>query len=70
VSATVPPTVILTSNSERNLGDALKRRCLHLHIVLSRAEARWSASWKAACPDLREARKQLVAFIHEIRTLT
>ncbi len=32
VSAVVPPTVILTSNSERNLGDALKRRCLHLHI--------------------------------------
>src|SRR6201994_4029128 len=32
VSAAVPPTVILTSNSERNLGDALKRRCLHLHI--------------------------------------
>ena len=26
VSAAVPPTVILTSNSERNLGDALKRQ--------------------------------------------
>ncbi|MBJ7408359.1 MAG: MoxR family ATPase, partial [Bradyrhizobium sp.] len=32
VSAITPPTVILTSNSERDLGDALKRRCLHLHI--------------------------------------
>ena len=32
VSAVSPPTVILTSNSERDLGDALKRRCLHLHI--------------------------------------
>ena len=31
-SAIVPPTVILTSNSERDLCDALKRRCLHLHI--------------------------------------
>ena len=32
IAAARPPTVILTSNSERNLGDALKRRCLHLHI--------------------------------------
>ena len=32
VVAVAPPTVILTSNSERDLGDALKRRCLHLHI--------------------------------------
>ncbi|MDU3042625.1 MoxR family ATPase, partial [Bradyrhizobium sp.] len=31
IAAARPPTVILTSNSERNLGDALKRRCLHLH---------------------------------------
>src|SRR5437870_7216257 len=30
VVAVAPPTVILTSNSERDLGDALKRRCLHL----------------------------------------
>ena len=28
----VPPIVLLTSNSTRDLGDALKRRCLHLHI--------------------------------------
>ena len=32
VVAVAAPTVILTSNSERDLGDALKRRCLHLHI--------------------------------------
>ncbi len=30
--AKVPPVVILTSNNVRELGDALKRRCLHLHI--------------------------------------
>ena len=28
----VKPIVILTSNAARDLGDALKRRCLHLHI--------------------------------------
>jgi MoxR-like ATPase len=32
ISANVPPLVILTSNNVRELGDALKRRCLHLHI--------------------------------------
>ena len=32
VGADVPPIVLLTSNSTRDLGDALKRRCLHLHI--------------------------------------
>ncbi|MGH7041197.1 MAG: AAA family ATPase, partial [Acetobacteraceae bacterium] len=29
IAATIPPVVILTSNSMRDLGDALKRRCLH-----------------------------------------
>ncbi len=32
IKAQVPPLVILTSNNVRELGDALKRRCLHLHI--------------------------------------
>ncbi len=32
VRAETPPLVILTSNNVRELGDALKRRCLHLHI--------------------------------------
>ena len=32
ISANVPPVVVLTSNNVRELGDALKRRCLHLHI--------------------------------------
>ncbi len=29
---TQPPRVVLTSNAARELSDALKRRCLHLHI--------------------------------------
>ncbi len=32
VVAVTTPIVMLTSNSTRDLGDALKRRCLHLHI--------------------------------------
>jgi len=32
VAATVPPIVVITSNRTRGLSDALKRRCLFLHI--------------------------------------
>ena len=34
IKAKIPPMVFLTSNNVRDLGDALKRRCLHLHIPL------------------------------------
>jgi MoxR-like ATPase len=69
VSAIAPPTVILTSNSERDLGDALKRRCLHLHIGFpeQRLEERIVES---RVPGISQMlRKQMVGFIHEIRTL-
>ena len=38
ISAKVPPIVFLTSNNVRDLGDALKRRCLHLHVPLPDAD--------------------------------
>ncbi len=69
VSAITPPTVILTSNSERDLGDALKRRCLHLHIGFpeQRLEERIVES---RVPGLSQTlRRQMVGFIHEIRSL-
>jgi MoxR-like ATPase len=69
IAAAAPPTVILTSNSERNLGDALKRRCLHLHIGFpeQRLEERIVES---RVPGISQSlRRQLVGFIHDIRTL-
>jgi MoxR-like ATPase len=69
VSAVAHPTVILTSNSERDLGDALKRRCLHLHIGFpeQRLEERIVES---RVPGISQTlRRQMVGFIHEIRTL-
>src|ERR1700744_3525039 len=69
VVAVAPPTVILTSNSERDLGDALKRRCLHLHIGFpeQRLEERIVES---RVPGISQTlRKQMVSFIHDIRTL-
>ena len=61
--------MILTSNSERDLGDALKRRCLHLHIGFpeQRLEERIVES---RVPGISQTlRRQMVGFIHEIRTL-
>lgn len=69
ISAIVPPTVILTSNGERDLGDALKRRCLHLHIGFpdQKLEERIIES---RVPGISQTlRKQIVGFINEIRTL-
>jgi MoxR-like ATPase len=69
VSAAVPPSVILTSNSTRDLGDALKRRCLHLHIGFpdDKLEARIIAS-RVPGIDARLL-AQLVAFVQQLRTL-
>jgi len=69
VRAAVPPLVVLTSNSTRDLGDALKRRCLHLHIGLpdAKLEARILA---ARVPGIEDGlRRQVVRFVQELRSL-
>ena len=69
VRAAVPPLVVLTSNSTRDLGDALKRRCLHLHIGLpdAKLEGRILA---ARVPGIEASlRRQVVRFVQELRTL-
>src|ERR1700678_2795507 len=69
VHALVPPIVLLTSNSTRDLGDALKRRCLHLHIGFpdDRLEAKIIAS-RVPGIDARLLR-QLVSFVQQLRAL-
>ena len=69
VTALVPPIVLLTSNSTRDLGDALKRRCLHLHIGFpdEKLEARIIAS-RVPGIDARLL-AQLVAFVQQLRGL-
>jgi MoxR-like ATPase len=63
------PTVILTSNSERDLGDALKRRCLHLHIGFPEQKLE-ERIVESRVPGISQTlRKQMVGFIHEVRTL-
>jgi MoxR-like ATPase len=64
-----PPLVFLTSNNMREMGDALKRRCLHLFIPLpdEKLERRIVAS---RVPDIEERlRHQLVAFVQALREI-
>ena len=69
IKADAAPTVILTSNSERDLGDALKRRCLHLYIGFPE---QWLEERivESRVPGISQTlRKQMVGFIHEVRSL-
>ncbi len=67
VRAKTPPIVFLTSNNTRDMGDALKRRCLHLYIPLPDAalEERIVAARVPGISD--RLRRQLVAFIQALR---
>jgi len=69
IVAKTPPLVFLTSNNVRDLGDALKRRCLHLHIPLPEAalEERIVAS---RVPGVEaKLTRDLVAFVQTLRTM-
>jgi len=69
VQARSKPIVFLTSNDTRDLSDALKRRCLHLHIPFPsiELEARIVA---ARVPELDASlTDQLVRFVHAVREL-
>ncbi len=67
IRAQVPPLVILTSNDTRELGDALKRRCLHLHIDFPDA-ALEQRVLQARVPGISETLlTQLVAFVQALR---
>jgi MoxR-like ATPase len=69
VSATIPPLVFLTSNSTRMMGDALKRRCLHLHIGYPEPNLERRIV-EVRVPGVGERlRRQLVAFVQQIRGL-
>ena len=69
IRAIVPPIVFLTSNNVRDLGDALKRRCLHLHIPLPDQDL--EERIVAARVPAVEARLRgdLVAFVQSLRTI-
>ncbi len=67
IQAQVPPLVLLTSNNTRELSDALKRRCLHLHIGYPEAELERQVL-HARVPDIgARLLAQMVAFVQSLR---
>jgi len=70
VKAKSKPIVMLTSNNTRELGDALKRRCLHLYIPFPEASLE-NKIIASQVPEINEAlRKNLVSFVNELRELS
>lgn len=69
IAAKTPPLVFLTSNNVRDLGDALKRRCLHLHIPLPDASLEEKIV-ATRVPDIETTlTRELVGFVQTLRTL-
>ena len=69
VSATRRPFAVLTSNATRELSEAVKRRCLYLHLDYPDAE-REREIVTSQVPDLEErVAAQLVATITRLRQL-
>ena len=69
IKASKPPIVFLTSNNTRDIGDALKRRCLHLYIPLPEAKLEEKIV-TARVPDIdSRLRRQLVHFVQSLRNM-
>lgn len=69
IGGDVPPIVVLTSNATREMGDALRRRCLHLYIPFPEQE-RERRIVQIRVPNISETlRNQLVSFIQQLREL-
>ncbi len=69
VKAITKPIVILTSNNTRELGDALKRRCLHLYIPFPDPKLEQEII-SVQVPEMdNQLRDQLVNFVSELRNL-
>jgi len=63
------PRVILTSNAQRELSDALKRRCLHLYIDFPTPQ-RELAIIRSRLPDIAETlARKVVAAVQALRKL-
>ena len=69
IEGKVKPIVFLTSNNTREIGDALKRRCLHLYIPFpdAKLEEQIIAS---RVPDIeKNLKRELVNFVQNLRDL-
>lgn len=63
------PMVLLTSNNTRELSEALKRRCLYLHVDYPTQDAELEIV-RLKVPDLKPAlAQQAVAVVHQLRNM-
>ena len=69
IKALVRPMVVLTSNASRELSDALKRRCLHLHIPFPDAALERAILQKRVPGLAEQLQRELVAFVQAVRTM-
>jgi MoxR-like ATPase len=69
ISAVTEPIVVLTSNNTRELSEALKRRCLYLHVPYPTIE-RERAILRSRVPELPELLAEKIArTVASIRTI-
>ncbi len=69
ISAKHQPMVLLTSNNTRELSEALKRRCLYLHVGYPTLEDEMDIV-RLKVPDLRpEMARQAVAVVQQLRNM-
>ena len=69
IEATSRPFVFLTSNSTRELGEALRRRCLHLYISFPEQNLEREIVMTRVPGISKRLTGQLVSFIHQVRNL-
>jgi MoxR-like ATPase len=69
IKGKVKPIVFLTSNNTREIGDALKRRCIHLYIPFPDSLLEEKII-KSRVPNIdKNLRNQLVSFVQNLRNL-
>ena len=69
IKGKVKPMVFLTSNNTREIGDALKRRCIHLYIPLPDSHLEEKIIHSRVPEIHQDLQRQLVAFVQNLRNL-
>ena len=69
IKGKVKPMVFLTSNNTREIGDALKRRCIHLYIPFPDSHLEEKIIHSRVPEIHKDLQRQLVTFVQNLRNL-
>jgi MoxR-like ATPase len=69
IKGKVKPIVFLTSNNTREIGDALKRRCIHLYIPFPDSHLEEKIIHSRVPEIHQDLQRQLVIFVQNLRNL-